>query len=148
MSIFEQPRWQWIKDEWAAGNKKQAVLTFINGFPNMVYPGGESAYDAMCAEYEKKYGSADDLRAWKNVCWRELWHFVGGVILGIPNIPIVLLGCPLLAAILPSITLGAMGWKEITQDGLKDRGYLMPKDFLDALMWALGASSWLLLLLA
>lgn len=145
MDIFSQPRWQWVKDEWAAGNKLQAVLTFVNGFPNMAYPGGESAYDAMCADYEQKYGSADDLRAWKNVLWREMWHLAGGIILGLLNLPLILWAPSWCKWVIPAIVQVSFLYKEIALDGLRDRTFLMPKDFLDALMWGLGALSWLLI---
>ena len=145
MSFFAQPRWQWVKDEWAAGNYSQAILTLMNGFPNMVYPGGEVAYDAMCADYEAKYGSADNLKAWKNVLWREMFHFLGGVSLGLLNLPFIIWAPTWTTFIIPLIVQSAFLYKEIFLDGFKDRGFLMPKDFLDAAMWGLGAFLFLLL---
>jgi hypothetical protein len=144
--MFESWRWAAAKFLWNSGDWLAAIILFLNGFPNMVYPGGESAYDIQLAAYESQYGSADDLRAWKIVYWRELWHFTGGLILGILNIPIILTLPWEYSFILTTPLLGLFLAKEIYLDGFKDRGYLMPKDFLDAFMWFLGSLSWLSLL--
>lgn len=87
--ITTSNRWQWIKTAWMAGNYRAAALILVNGLPNLTYPflgvgcqfRGEESYDFDSLMYRFSYGSENDLRAWRIVMWREVWHLIGALLL-------------------------------------------------------------------
>ena len=90
--IISSQRWQWMKSEWAQGNYQRALLTLFNGMPDITYPWhekdkngnelplGEPSYNRLLDIAVEKWGNYNDLRNWKNVVWREFWHFIQGCV--------------------------------------------------------------------
>lgn len=96
------------------------LLHFINTVPNNTYPG---VYDSS------KDHDMLDLVFW----WREMWHFLGGCLLG-----------SLFAFLLPPLSIFvaiylALFLKELIDDVPDQEGHIDFKNFLDPLFWALGA---------
>lgn len=136
-------RWQWIKTEWMLGHYWNALLILVNGLPNMTYPflgigcryRGEESYDFDCLMYRFSYGSENDLRAWRIVGWREVWHLAAAWLLFViqylatyfTTVPFLLFWIPV------------MGWHAYREFWLDPRedGKFYLKNILDFVVWGL-----------
>lgn len=114
-------------------SKLKAFKFLINGFPQIWYPAGELAYNEECERCKIDYGNSDSLRCFRIVIWRELFHFIGGLFLGILTFIFAY------RYIWPCAVFIIFIRKEINED-MKDQpdGFRI-KNFLDALCWGLGA---------
>lgn len=74
MTRLEEIRLAWSKN---TAPKTKLILYFINGIPNMTYPGGEEAYNASITKY-----GGQTVYAPHNL-WRQLFHMVVGAIVGV-----------------------------------------------------------------
>lgn len=137
------PRIVKCRTKWQAGDYFGAVWSLFNGLPNLMWPGGELAYNRMIKEARRKYGHPNDIRNWRMILWRELFHLVGG--LGV-------FGCLYGFYILLEITLGhdtalliylwlssfIAVWyifKELILDVHDNGDEVFTKDFIDLLAW-------------
>lgn len=115
-------------------------------------PRGEPSYNRLLEIAVEKWGNYNDLRNWKNVVWRELWHLIGACFFFIPQYGLyllarLLLDCPFVG------TLGfALGWlpmlafyyhKEFVAD-VKGDGRLNAKNFIDLAVWHIPGVAFLL----
>lgn len=74
--------WKEIKDEWNGGNKQLAILHFFRRLPQMTYPGGDIEYYRVIDSVGFRFTGKDSGPTW----WREIFHFLGGVLLTLPFI--------------------------------------------------------------
>lgn len=90
MYIFKSKSFERVKGYWRSKQYKTAISVLFDRLPNITYPlreehngilheRGEPSYNALLKKATEKYDHYNDIRNWKNVVWRELFHFIGAM---------------------------------------------------------------------
>lgn len=152
MYITNSFSFKWFLTLWRNKEYLKAITVLLNRLPNITYPlkeqdkeRGEPSYNALLKEATKKYGHYNDLRNWKNVVWRELFHFIGATFaLIIPALSYAIAHyftkndfvaiCFFMLLWVPHMLLN---WKKELIDDPQLDGRFFAKNILDLLFWHL-----------
>jgi hypothetical protein len=88
--IFKSQRYKFFLKLWENKQYFKAINYLFGCLPNITYPlreefngelreRGQPSYDTMLRKAIIKYGHYNDIRNWKNVVWRQIFHFIGAV---------------------------------------------------------------------
>ena len=145
--ITREQNWsfhRWIVPMWERGEKRRAVMCFLNRLPQFLVfwgKGGDEQYDIEWADARKrgKKGCGDFFGpSWRIAWWREALHFAGGVIMGIGGIPMALCAYPALGYLATAFVWAFFFHSEM-RDGAEPYGF-NEKETFDTLAWTLGAA--------
>jgi hypothetical protein len=108
-------------------------LTFVNEFPNRIW-------NLLFGNYnESKDHSIDQPEFW----WRELFHLLGGQIIGLLSIPILswIFHSRIIASLIATACVGiVIGLKEFVGDASEQDGGWDFKNVVDTIFWILGTA--------
>lgn len=152
MYITKSESFKRVLNYWREKQYLTALSVFFDRLPNITYPlkeqgqeRGEPSYNALLKDAKKKYGHHNDLRNWKNVVWRELFHFIGATFaLIIPALSYAIAHyftkndfvatCFFMLFWAPHMLLN---WKKELIDDPQFDGRFFAKNILDLLFWHL-----------
>lgn len=89
--IFKSQRYKFFLKLWSRKTYFKATLYLFQCLPNITYPlreeingelreRGQPSYDTMLRKAIIKYGHYNDIRNWKNIVWRQVFHFIGAAL--------------------------------------------------------------------
>lgn len=89
--IFKSQRYKFFLKLWSRKTYFKAINFLFGCLPNITYPireefngelreRGQPSYDTMLRKAIIKYGHYNDIRNWKNIIWRQVFHFIGAAI--------------------------------------------------------------------
>lgn len=114
---------------------REELLDFVNQLPN-------KSWDRFLSGFFGPYDGAKDHDLTHLVFyWRELFHLLGGAVLGIFSLPFLALFTPKFMVIATfSVVSMTMLIKELVFDASEQVNGWDFKNFVDAMVWGVGAS--------
>ena len=88
--ILKSQRYKFFLKLWNRKTYFKTINFLFGCLPNITYPvreefngelreRGQPSYDTMLRKAIINYGHYNDIRNWKNIIWRQVFHFIGAV---------------------------------------------------------------------